>query len=296
MTKKCGYVALVGAPNAGKSTLLNLMVGSKIAIVTPKVQTTRNRIIGISIHNQSQMVFVDTPGVFAAKEKFEKAMVKSAIDGARDADIIALMVDSYRGLCDNTKYLLEAIAKNKAESKILLLNKVDKVEKEKLLQLAEQMFSHADFDTSFMISAKNDSGVDDVKNYLASHLPDSPWLYPEDQMTDVAMRDLAAEITREKLFMRLREELPYSIAIETEGWEEKPNGSIKISQIVYVRTEGQKKIVLGAKGQMLKSIGQSSRADISKLMGCKIHLFLFVKIAENWKNNKEFYQNIGLEY
>lgn len=292
---KCGFISVVGAPNAGKSTLVNHMVGAHVAIVTPKVQTTRNRILGITIEGQSQLVFIDTPGVFNAKERFEKAMVQAALGSTKDADVILLLVDASKGICDDTRQVLDALKSIKAH-KILVLNKVDKVKKEVLPALAQSLFAEDEFAECFMISALRGHGADDVRHYLADTMPEDAWHYPEDQMSDMPMRQIAAEITRESLFMRLRQELPYSVAVDTENWEEQDDGSVKISQVIYVRTEGQKKIVIGNKGAMLKEIGKAARGTLSKLTGRKTHLFLFVKIAENWKDNKEFYSSIGLEY
>ncbi len=295
-TTRCGYAAIIGAPNAGKSTLINRLVGSKVAIVSPKVQTTRNRILGISLYGLSQIILCDTPGIFNAKAKFEKAMVASAFAGARDADVILLMIDCYKGLCANTRSIIESLEGNSTPI-IVVLNKIDNVDKAKLPALLQEISTALpNFDRVFMISAYKGDGVEDLQIYLAEKLPESVWLYPEDHITDVPMRALAAEVTREKLFMRLREEVPYSIAVETESWEEKKDGSVKISQVIYVRTEGQKKIVLGHKGEMLKLIGQHSRETLSRMMERTIHLFLFVKIAENWKENREFYESIGLEF
>jgi len=293
---RCGFVTLIGAPNAGKSTLLNRMVGSKIAIVTPKVQTTRNRILGMTISDKTQLIFVDTPGIFGAKKKFEKAMVKSALDGAKDADVVLLMVDAYKGLCDNTKHIIEQLKTAEHLSKILVINKIDTVKKERLPELIKQTYDLLDFEDCFLISADKGDGVLDLKKHLTQNLPEGPWLYDEDTMTDVPMRQLAAEVTREKLFMRLQQELPYSITVDTENWEEKDDGSVKIQQIVYVRSESQKMIVLGKGGSMLKEVGQSARTDLTKIMKRKVHLFLFVKVSEKWKENKEFYDTLGLEF
>ncbi len=292
---RCGFIAVVGAPNAGKSTFVNHMVGAHVAIVTPKVQTTRNKILGIALHENSQLVFMDTPGVFNAKERFEKAMVKAALGSANDADIILLLVDAYKGICDNTKMVIEALKDNHAH-KILVINKVDKVAKDTLPKLAETLFSMADFQACFMISALKGTGAQDVKSYIAKHLPVDEWHFPEDQISDAPMRQIAAEITRESLFMRLKQELPYSVAVDTESWEEKRDGSVKISQVIYVRSAGQKKIVIGDKGAMLRDIGKSARHKLRELTGRTVHLFLFVKVAEKWKDNKEFFENIGLDY
>lgn len=295
---RCGYIAIIGAPNAGKSTLINQVTGSKIAIVTPKVQTTRNRILGITTRDSVQYIFIDTPGIFTAKEKFEKAMVASAISGARDADIILLLVDAERGLCPNTQGIIDGLGHYKAE-KILVLNKVDKVKKESLLVLTQELFGKADFSQCFMISAHTGEGVDGLMAYLGTRLPQSPYLFPEDEMTDMPLRFMAAEVTREKLFMLLRQEVPYHIAVETEEWkdEQKKTGrSVTVRQIVYVRTEGQKTIVIGKGGAGLKRVGESSRKELERMLGCKVNLFLFVKVAENWKENRQFYESIGLEY
>lgn len=295
-TTRCGYVAIIGAPNAGKSTLLNRLVGSKLAIVTPKVQTTRNRILGVGLYGLAQLILCDTPGIFNAKEKFEKAMVASAFAGARDADVILLMIDAYKGICGNTQTIIDSLDSYTAPV-VVVLNKIDNVDKARLPVVLQDIAEKLPrFDRVFMISASKGDGVEDLQQYLAEKLPESPWLYPEDHITDVPMRALAAEITREKLFMRLREEVPYSIAVETETWEEKKDGSVKISQVIYVRTEGQKKIVLGQRGEMLKTVGQIARESLTRLMERKVHLFLFVKVAENWKDNREFYESIGLDF
>ena len=292
---RCGFIAVVGAPNAGKSTFVNHMVGAHVAIVTPKVQTTRNKILGIALHEHSQLVFMDTPGIFNAKERFEKAMVKAALGSANDADIIMLLVDAHKGICDNTKIVIDALKDNKAH-KILVINKVDKVAKDTLPKLAETLFAMDNFQACFMISALKGTGADDVKSYIASHVPVDAWHFPEEQISDAPMRQIAAEITRESLFMRLKQELPYSVAVDTEGWEEKRDGSLKISQVIYVRSAGQKKIVIGDKGIMLRDIGKNARHKLRELTGRTVHLFLFVKVAEKWKDNKEFFDVIGLDY
>lgn len=296
---RCGYIAILGAPNAGKSTLLNAVTGSKIAIVTPKVQTTRNRILGITLHGGSQMIFVDTPGVFQAKEKFEQAMVASAFSGARDADAILVLVDAGKGVCRNTQHILERLPEYGAKKKILVLNKVDAVRKESLLALTQELFVSGLFDECFMISALKGEGIGHMLDALAAYVPQGPYLFPEDEMTDVPLRMLAAEVTREKLFMQLRQELPYSVAVETEEWKEenkKGERSVTIRQVVYVRTQGQKTIVIGKGGEMLKKIGASARRELQGMLGCTVHLFLFVKVDENWKQNRAFYESIGLEY
>ncbi len=294
----CGYIAIIGAPNAGKSTLLNQVTGSRLAIVTPKVQTTRNRIMGITTRADTQFIFIDTPGIFNAKEKFEKAMVASAFAGARDADVILLLVDAHKGLCANTQRIVDDIKESKAEV-VLVLNKVDKVSKESLLVLTEELFSKASFTECFMISARSGEGVEELMAYLGGRMPESPFLFPEDEMTDMPMRFLAAEVTREKLFIQLRQELPYQIAVETEEWKEerkKKQTQITIRQVVYVRSESQKTIVIGKGGSMLKKVGESARRELEQMLECKVNLFLFVKVAQNWKDNREFYEAIGLEY
>ncbi len=290
-----GHVAIIGAPNAGKSTLLNHVTGMKLAIVTPKAQTTRNRILGVAMHGATQMAFVDTPGIFRAKERFEKAMVAAALSGARDADAIVLMVDAMRGVTPEVEMIVEQLARM-GLPKLLVLNKVDKVKKEVLPPLAADLFGRGGFEACFMISAQKGDGVDALLAHLAGLLPEGPWHFPEDQVTDVPMRELAAEITREKLFFRLQQELPYGAAVEAESWEEKADGSIRIGQVIYVQSEGQKKIVIGAKGAMLKAIGQAARADIGRLAGVTVHLSLFVKVSKDWKDNPGFYSRIGLEY
>lgn len=291
----CGYIALVGAPNAGKSTLLNRMVGAKISIVSPKVQTTRHRILGVLTEGKSQFVFIDTPGIFNAKKPFEKAMVKAALSGAREADVVLLMVDAQKGVCDDTRMILEELQHFK-KPRAVVINKVDAIDKGKLPALAEELFKGAMFEECFMISAMKNDGIADIIRYLKNKLPAGPWLFPEDQLTDQPMQRIATEITREQVFYLLRQELPYSIAVENEKWEEKKDGTTKISQVIYVETEGQKKIVLGAKGAMLKKIGERSRRQIGDLLGHNVHLFLFVKVKEDWKNRREFYDDIGLEF
>lgn len=293
MTTRCGTIAIIGAPNAGKSTLLNRLTGSKLAIVTPKVQTTRNRILGIAMHGEAQCIFVDTPGIFRAREKFEKAMVASALSGARDADAILLLVDAERGICPDTRRILEEISGYDAE-KILVLNKIDLVRKERLLALAQELFAAAAFGECFMISAQNGDGTETLLPSLAERLPASPHLYPEDEITDMPLRVMAAEITREKLFMRLRQELPYHIAVETEEWKEET--AVTVRQVIYVRSEGQKTIVIGKGGAGLKTVGEAARKELERMLGRRVHLFLFVKVAENWKENRRFYEAIGLEY
>lgn len=292
---RCGYVAIVGAPNAGKSTLLNRIVGTKLAIVTPKAQTTRNRMLGITQRDQAQIIFVDTPGIFAAKEKFEKAMVESALSGARDADLILMVVDAERGITRQLENVLERI-KGLSAPKFLLLNKVDKAAKSELLALTKALSDKASFERVFMISAKTGDGVEDVLNLVSEGMPEGPWLFPEDQLTDLSERFIAAEITRERLFMKLQQEIPYQIMVETEAWEERRDGSVKIQQVIYVTSEAHKKIVIGHRGELLKEIGEKSRQQMERLQGRRVHLFLFVKVVQDWKQKREFYQALGLDY
>ncbi len=289
---KCGYVALIGAPNAGKSTLLNCCLGEKLAIVSPKVQTTRSRILGVLTEGGSQIIFMDTPGIFNASKKFEKAMVQAAFSGAREADITLILVDVTKKPDPEFLGQVAGLPGRKA----LLLNKIDSVPREKLLPLAQQLFDAESFERCFMISALKGQGVNDLKNWLIDELPAGHWLFPEYHLTDLPQRFLAAETTREKVFLRLGDELPYQIAVETESWEEKPDGSVRIGQVIYVTSENHKKIVVGNKGATLKAIGQAARRDLEKFLGRKVHLFLFVKVSENWKEKKEFYTSIGLEF
>jgi GTP-binding protein Era len=293
--KRCGYVAIVGAPNAGKSTLLNRIVGTKLAIVTPKAQTTRNRMLGITQRDQAQIIFVDTPGIFAAKEKFEKAMVESALSGARDADLMLVVVDAERGITRQLEDVLERI-KSLPAPKFLLLNKVDKAVKSELLVLTKTLSEKTSFERVFMISAKTGDGVEDVLNLVSEGMPEGPWLFPEDQLTDLSERFIAAEITRERLFMKLQQEIPYQIMVETEAWEERRDGSVKIQQVIYVTSEAHKKIVIGHRGELLKEIGEKSRQQMERLQGRRVHLFLFVKVVQDWKQKREFYNALGLEY
>lgn len=292
---RAGFIAILGAPNAGKSTLLNAMLGTKLAIVTPKVQTTRSAIRGICMAGQSQMVFVDTPGIFEAEQRFEKAMVASAWAGAADADEVLVLVDATRPISKNTRAIISALQEQKVKA-ILALNKVDAAKKDKLLALAQELNDANVFSDVFMISAQDGDGVADLKKHLAAAMPEGHWFYPEDQLTDISERLLASEITREKLFMQLEQELPYSLTVETEAFEQQKNGSIKINQVIYVQRESQKTIVLGKGGQRIKAVGEAARKELSELWDCKVHLFLFVKVREKWKENPEIYRYLGLEY
>ncbi len=292
---RCGFIAIIGAPNAGKSTLLNRFVGSKIAIVTHKVQTTRTRIIGIAIQDNTQLVFVDTPGIFAPRRKLDRAMVSAAWRGAQDADLVLLLVDTLDGITDDVKVIVSGLEKSGRKA-FLALNKVDKVKRETLLAMAEELCSSGVFTETFMISALDGNGCDDLLASLVKALPQGPWLYPEDQITDVPLKMLAAEITREKIYLRLHQELPYQIAVEAERWDERKDGSIRIEQVIFVERKSQKGIVIGKGGQALKKIGELARAEMEEVFGCKIHLFLFVKVAERWSEKPYHYSEIGLDY
>ena len=290
-----GFVALIGATNAGKSTLLNRLVGAKVSIVTHKVQTTRAMVRGIATHDNAQIVFLDTPGIFRPRRRLDKAMVATAWGGAKDADIVALLVDAERGLKGDTQAILDNLADIR-QPKLLILNKIDRVKPEKLLALAAEANERAGFERTFMISALTGSGCDDLLDYLAKALPEGPWYYPEDQISDLPMRQLAAEITREKIFLRLHQELPYAIHVETEKWEELKSGSVRIEQVIYVERESQKKIVLGHKGETIRAIGQAARAEIAEILEQPVHLFLFVKVRGNWGDDPERYREMGLEF
>ena len=292
---RSGFVALIGAPNAGKSTLLNRLVGAKVSIVSHKVQTTRAIVRGIATHGAAQIVFVDTPGIFKPRRRLDEAMVTTAWGGARDADIVCFLVDAERGIRGDAEAILGNLA-GVRQPKVLILNKVDRVKRETLLGLAAAANDKVGFDRTFMISALDGSGCDDLLDYLAGALPEGPWYYPEDQISDLPMRQLAAEITREKLFLRLHQELPYSSHVETEKWEEQKNGSVRIQQIIYVERDSQKKIVIGHKGETLRSIGEASRKEIGEILEQTVHLFLFVKVRENWGDDPERYREMGLEF
>ena len=290
-----GFVALIGAPNVGKSTLVNRLVGTKVSIVTHKVQTTRALIRGIIIHNNTQIVLVDTPGIFTPKRRLDRAMVTTAWSGAKDADIVLVLVDAAKGLDEETEEVFASLSTVKQE-KILVINKVDSVPRPSLLELTKKLNESQTFSETFMISALKGTGCDDLLDYLAKKLPEGPWYYPEDQISDMPMRQLAAEITREKLYMRLHNELPYASTVETESWEERPDGSVKINQIIYVEREGQKKIVLGTKGETIKAIGQAARKELMEILEQKVHLFLFVKVRDHWSDDPERYREMGLDY
>ena len=295
---RCGVVALVGAPNAGKSTLLNAFVGAKVSIVTPRVQTTRARVTGVAVDGNAQFVFVDTPGIFPPRRRLERAMVDAAWSGARDADAIVLLVDSRRPADtdgDDTARIVGGLA-GAGLPTVLALNKIDLVEKNRLLALSAALNEAGAFRDTFMISALSGDGVGDLRDYLAGTLPEGPWLYPEDQIADMPMRLLAAETTREKLFMRLRQELPYHLTVETEGWEERPDGSARIDQVIYVSRDSHKGIVLGKGGRAIGSVGAAARLELENVMERPVHLFLRVKVRAAWLDEPARYREMGLEF
>jgi GTPase len=293
--RRCGFVALIGAPNVGKSTLVNALVGTKVAIVSHKAQTTRTLLRGIAIVGGSQLVFIDTPGIFAPKRRLDRAMVTTAWTGVEDADIAAVLIDAKRGLDEEAGAILERLAKI-GRTKILLINKIDLVEKPVLLAIAKAASERARFAATFMISALTGDGVADVKSWLASHVPKGPWHYPADQLTDAPLRQLAAEITREKLYLRLQQELPYQSTVETDVWTQLKDGSTRIEQTIYVERESQRKIVLGKGGQTIKAIGADARREIAEMIEAPVHLFLFVKVRERWGEDPERYREMGLRF
>jgi GTP-binding protein Era len=292
---RCGFVALIGAPNAGKSTLTNALVGTKVSIVTPKVQTTRALIRGIAIEGASQLIFVDTPGIFRPRRRLDRAMVTTAWSGAHDADLVGVLIDAKRGIETEDEDILERL-KTVRQPKALILNKVDLVAKPSLLALAQSLNERSDFAATFMLSALRGSGVDDLRRWFAERVPAGPWLYPADQLSDAPQRHLAAEITREKLYLRLHEELPYQSTVETEHWQQRPDGSVRIEQTIYVERESQRKIVLGKGGQTIKAIGADARKELATLLEHPVHLFLFVKVRERWSDDPERYREMGLEF
>jgi GTP-binding protein Era len=292
---RCGFVALIGAPNSGKSTLLNALVGSKVSIVSRKVQTTRALVRGIAIEGAAQIIFVDTPGIFAPRRRLDRAMVTSAWGGAGDADVVALLVDAQKGVEAEVEAIVSGLWKLKAPA-ILVLNKIDTVERSTLLKLTADLNARFAFRETFMISALTRDGLPHLKKQLAAMMPVGPWLYPEDQVSDAPLRLLAAEITREKLFERLHDELPYQSTVETDSWKELPDGSARIEQTIYVVRDGQKKIVIGEGGRTIKAIGQAARAEIAEAAEHKVHLFLFVKVRPDWADDPERYREMGLEF
>jgi GTP-binding protein Era len=292
---RCAVIALIGAPNAGKSTLINQLTGAKVSIVTHKVQTTRARMRGIAIEGVSQLILVDTPGIFTPKRRLDRAMVDAAWAGAHDADLTLLLIDAAKGVNDEVRAILQGL-QNLAGKIILLLNKVDLVRKDALLSLIETLRPYRDFDEIFMISAMTGDGVSDLKSYLANTAPPGPWLYPEDQLTDAPLRYLAAEITREKLTLRLHQELPYASTVETTSWKELRGGKVRLEQTIFVMRDSQKKIVLGKQGQTIKAISMESRKELADILGVPVDLFLFVKVRSKWGDDPERYREMGLDF
>ena len=295
---RAGFVALIGEPNAGKSTLTNAMVGAKVSIVTHKVQTTRARIRGVAIEGDAQIVFVDTPGLFRPRRRLDRAMVAAAWGGVADADVVVLMVEAHRGVTEGVSTILEALPDhlNPTQTVALAINKIDRVKSEVLLKLTKDLNEAYQFAETFMISAEKGHGVDALRKWLAKSLPEGPWLYPEDQIADLPMRMIAAEMTREKLTLRLHQELPYQLTVETENWEERKDGSARVDQIIYVMRDGHKGIVLGNKGETIKAISQSARAEMAELLGRPVHLFLQVKVRPGWLEEAARYSEIGLDF
>jgi GTPase len=294
--KRCGFIAVIGAPNAGKSTLVNRIVGSKVSIVSHKVQTTRMQIRGIAIVGDSQLVFIDTPGIFEPKRRLDRAMVQAAWTGAGEGDIVSLMVDAARGLDEDVERILEKLGQARGK-RLLILNKIDRLDdKEKLLALTTEITKRQGFDRIFMIAALGGDGVEDLKIYLAEAVPAGPWHYPEDEITDMPVRMLAAEITREKIFHRLHDELPYHITVETQSWKKLRGGGVRVEQTIFVERESQRKIVLGKAGNTIKQISMEARQELAELLAHKVDLFLFVKVRDNWGNDPERYREIGLEF
>jgi GTP-binding protein Era len=295
---RAGFIALIGEPNAGKSTLLNRMVGAKVSIVTHKVQTTRARIRGVAMEGQSQLVFVDTPGLFRARRRLDRAMVAAAWGGAADAEIVVLLIEAHRGLTEGVETIITTLEERMTPDQkvVLAINKIDRVEAKVLLALTQRLNDRYAFAETFMISADKGHGVDKLRGWLAAALPEGPWLYPEDQIADLPLRMIAAEVTREKLILRLHQELPYQLTVETEKWEDRKDGSVRIDQIVYVIRDGHKGILLGNKGETIKSVGQAARVDLETFLDRKVHLFLQVKVRPNWLEESERYSEMGLDF
>ncbi len=292
---RAGFAALIGAPNAGKSTLINRLVGTKVSIVSHKVQTTRTVVRGIAMRGESQIIFADTPGIFQPRRRLDRAMVDAAWNGANDADVVCLLIDAERGIRGDAETILKRLADVKLP-KILILNKIDRVPAESLLKLTQEANAVCSFDDTFLISALKGAGCDDLMDHLAGIMPEGPYLYPPDQVSDFPARIMAAEITREKLFLRLHQELPYSAHVEVEGWEERKDGSLKIDQVIYIQRSAHKKIVIGAKGATIKAISTAARTELSEMFDRPVHLFLFVKVRENWIDDPERYREMGLEF
>ena len=293
--RRCGTIALIGAPNAGKSTLLNQLVGSKVSIVTPKVQTTRARVIGIAMRGAAQLVFIDTPGIFAPKRRLERSMVAAAWAGALDADLVVVLVDAVRGVDADTARIVDGLAKAGRRA-VLALNKVDRLAREKLLPLAAQLSARGIFDEVFMISSLKGDGVGDLADHLARAAPEGPWLFPEDQISDIPLRLLASELVREQVFLQLHQELPYAITVETEEWEEHKDGSVRVAATIHVAREAHRPIVLGKGGAQLKRIGAAARVELGRLIGHQVHLFLHVRVTEDWTEDRERYNAMRLEF
>jgi len=294
--RRFGFVAVLGAPNAGKSTLVNALTGAKVTIVSHKAQTTRTPVRGIAMHGSSQIVLADTPGIFEPKRRLDRAMVETAWSRAEDADVVMLVIDAAKGIDEDSKKILDRVAKLKVP-RVAVLNKIDRVrDKANLLSLADELMKHAPFDRVFMISALQGTGVEDLKTYLAAAVPEGPWHYPEDDVTDLPMRMLAAEITRERIYHWLHDELPYATTVETTSWKSLNNGSVRIEQTIYVEREGQRSIVLGKGGATIKKISMEARREIGEIAEAVVHLFLFVKVRENWGNDPERYAEMGLAF
>ena len=297
MTSRAGFVALIGEPNAGKSTLLNHMVGAKVSIVTHKVQTTRARIRGVVLEGESQIVFVDTPGLFRPRRRLDRAMVSAAWTGAADADLVVLLIEAHRGLTEGVREILSGLLEKASGRKIALaINKIDRVEAPQLLKLTEEANAAFPFVKTFMISAERGHGVGDLREWLAQEMPEGPWLYPEDQIADLPMRMIAAEMTREKLTLRLHQELPYQLTVETESWQERDDGSARIDQVIYVSRDGHKGILLGHRGETIKAVSRAAREELAEFLGRTVHLFLQVKVRPNWLEESERYSEMGLDF
>ena len=297
MSTRAGFVALIGEPNAGKSTLLNRMVGAKVSIVTHKVQTTRARIRGVALAGEAQIVFIDTPGLFKPRRRLDRAMVAAAWGGAADADLVLLLVEAHRGVTEGVERILEGLAEVGQGRKVaLVINKIDRVEAPVLLGLTKDLNERYDFAETFMISAEKGHGVESLRDWLAGEMPESPWLYPEDQIADLPLRMIASEMTREKLTLRLHQELPYQLTVETETWEERKDGSARIDQVVYVMRDGHKRIVLGNRGETIKAIGKAAREELEEFLGRRVHLFIQVKVRPNWLEEAERYSEMGLDF
>ena len=292
---RCGFVTLIGAPNAGKSTITNDFVGSKVSIVSPKAQTTRTMVKGIGVYENTQIIFQDTPGIFKPKRRLDRSMVASAWGGAKDGDILVLVVDAKRGFDNETRTIIDELNKQNREA-VLVLNKVDMLSKEKLLPLSAELNAYGHFTETFMVSATTGENMDIFYKYLADNLPLSPWYYPEEQMSDMPLKLLAAEVVREKLFLMLQQEIPYSLTVEPELWQRRDDNSVRAEMTIYVEREGQKKIIVGQGGTMIKKIGEKARHELENMLDCRIHLFLFVKVRENWVNDPARYSDWGLNY